>query len=137
MTEQTFHHGDQVRYLGPTHGEGWDEGERGLQVAHGKVGHLVQGPETRSGKPDEPAMVCYEVMFDGTPFWVRAERLDLKALSGRILEASGLAAAEVRERLRERLLAGLPESLRAAIGSDGVVDVNRLLPADPTDLLRR
>jgi DNA-binding protein YbaB len=68
---------------------------------------------------------------------VRAERLDLKALSGRILEASGLAAAEVRERLRERLLAGLPESLRAAIGSDGVVDVNRLLPADPTDLLRR
>lgn len=67
---------------------------------------------------------------------VRGARLDLKTLSGRILEASDLAATEVRERLRERLLAGLPESLRGAISADGTVDVNRLLP-DPPEQARR
>jgi hypothetical protein len=68
---------------------------------------------------------------------VRAARLDLKTLASRIIEASGLAAADVREQLRERLLAGLPESMRDAVNAGGTVDVDRLLPADPTDLPRR
>jgi DNA-binding protein YbaB len=64
-------------------------------------------------------------------------RLDLKSLSNRILEAAALATAAVREQLRERLVAGLPAPLRDVVGADGMVDVNRLLPSDPSDLLRR
>jgi DNA-binding protein YbaB len=68
---------------------------------------------------------------------VLGPRLEPKALAGRILEASDLAATQVRDRLREALRAGLPANLRDVVGPDGAVDVQRLLPADPTDLLRR
>lgn len=68
---------------------------------------------------------------------VLGPRLGPKALAGRILEASGLAAEEVRSRLREALRAGLPANLRTVVGQDGAIDLRGLLPADPADLLRR
>jgi DNA-binding protein YbaB len=66
-----------------------------------------------------------------------ASRLDLKALAGRVLEASALATVQVRERVQETLRGSLPPSLRKMIGPDGMVAVDRLLPMSPTDLLGR
>lgn len=67
---------------------------------------------------------------------VLGPRLDPKALAARIIEASGVAAAEVRQRLRDSLRSSLPATLRDLVGPDGAVDVRRLLPEDPHDLLR-
>lgn len=68
---------------------------------------------------------------------VLGRRLDVKVLSARILAASGLAATRVRAQLRSAMHDGLPEHLRNLVGPDGVVAVQRLMPDDPTDLLRR
>src|SRR3977135_4514328 len=66
---------------------------------------------------------------------VLGARLDLKMLSARILEASGLAAAHVREQVHATMRGALPDNLRNLVGPDGGLDVQRLLPTDPTDLL--
>jgi DNA-binding protein YbaB len=66
---------------------------------------------------------------------VLGARLDLKMLSARILEASGLAATQVREQVRGTMRGALPDNLRNLVGPDGAIDVQRLLPTDPTDLL--
>lgn len=57
-------------------------------------------------------------------------RLDPKALSFRVLEASHRAGAELRDQVTAAVTAVLPESVRAAVGVDGTVDLGRLLPSD-------
>jgi hypothetical protein len=66
---------------------------------------------------------------------VLGARPDLKMLSARILEASGLAAAHVREQVHATMRGALPDNLRNLVGPDGAINVQRLLPTDPTDLL--
>jgi DNA-binding protein YbaB len=66
---------------------------------------------------------------------VLGARLDPKALAARVLEASGSAATQVREQLRDTMRGGLPASLRDLVGPDGTIEVQRLLPMNPTDLL--
>jgi DNA-binding protein YbaB len=66
---------------------------------------------------------------------VLGARLDLKTVSARILEASGLAATQVREQVRGTMRDALPDNLRNLVGPDGAIDVQGLLPTDPTDLL--
>lgn len=61
-----------------------------------------------------------------------AARLDLKTLTARILEASALASAQVRERLGARVGEALPEHLRHVVRSDGTVDIRGMLP--PSEL---
>jgi DNA-binding protein YbaB len=63
-----------------------------------------------------------------------ATRLDLKTLAARILEASALAATQIRERLRVEMCEVLPHHLRHLLGPDGTVNVSGLLPGDPAGL---
>jgi hypothetical protein len=71
-----------------------------------------------------------------------AARLNMYALAERILEATRLAAADMRERTRACVSATLPESLAHLADPDklfhpnGTVEVGRVLPADPLDLTR-
>jgi DNA-binding protein YbaB len=64
-----------------------------------------------------------------------ARRLDLRTLAARILEASGAAAAQARERLGRTMAEVMPAHLRHLVLPDGTVDVRGLLPADFTSLL--
>jgi DNA-binding protein YbaB len=64
-----------------------------------------------------------------------ARRLDLRTLATRILEASGSAAAQARERLGRTMAEVMPTHLRHLVSADGSVDVRGLLPADFTALL--
>jgi DNA-binding protein YbaB len=66
-----------------------------------------------------------------------ARRLDLRTLSARILEATGAAAAQARERLGRTMAEVMPTHLRHLVSPDGTVDVRGLLPADFTSLLER
>jgi DNA-binding protein YbaB len=61
----------------------------------------------------------------------RAESLDMTRLASRILEASGVATARIRERIQATVAATLPEGLRHVVGSDGSLNLNGLLPQDP------
>ena len=64
-----------------------------------------------------------------------ARRLDLRTLAARVLEASGAAAAEARQRLGRTLAEVMPPHLRHVVSPDGDVDVRGLLPSDFTSLL--
>jgi DNA-binding protein YbaB len=64
-----------------------------------------------------------------------ARRLDLRTLAARVLEASGAAGAEARQRLGRTLAEVMPTQLRHLVSPDGVVDVRGLLPSDFTSLL--
>jgi DNA-binding protein YbaB len=59
-----------------------------------------------------------------------AARLDVGTLAGRILAATRLAHAQVREQVRVKTRLALPERLRELVGPDGVVDLGALLPED-------
>jgi DNA-binding protein YbaB len=63
-----------------------------------------------------------------------AAKYDLASLTGRILEASALAAAQIRVQLREKLQQLLPAQLRHLVGPDGTVSLGGLLPPDPDQL---
>ncbi len=60
-----------------------------------------------------------------------AARFDTRTLVARILEASGAAAAVVRQQLRDKMRDLMPAHLRDLVGPDGAVDVRGLLPAHP------
>jgi DNA-binding protein YbaB len=60
-----------------------------------------------------------------------AAKYDLAGLTGRILEASGLAAIQIRAQLQEKTRQLLPAQLRHLIGPDGAVSLGGLLPEDP------
>jgi|KBSMisStaDraftv2_1062788.scaffolds.fasta_scaffold2136110_2 DNA-binding protein YbaB len=64
-----------------------------------------------------------------------ARRLDLRTLAARVLEASGAAGAEARQRLGRTLAELMPSHLRHLVSPDGDVDVRGLLPSDFTSLL--
>jgi len=64
-----------------------------------------------------------------------ARRLDLRTLAARVLEASGAAGAEARQRLGRTLADVMPAHLRHLVSPDGSVDVRGLLPSDFTMLL--
>jgi DNA-binding protein YbaB len=64
-----------------------------------------------------------------------ARRLDLRTLAARVLEASGAAGAEARQRLGRTLAEVMPSHLRHLVSPDGAVDVRGLLPSDFTSLL--
>jgi DNA-binding protein YbaB len=66
-----------------------------------------------------------------------ARRLDLKTLTSRILEASGLAAGQARDQLGRTVAAAMPAHLRHLVGPSGEVDPAALLPADVQALARR
>lgn len=58
-----------------------------------------------------------------------AVRLDLRMLAARVLEASGHAAADMRELRHGRISDALPVWLRDLTGPDGLVNFDRLLHA--------
>jgi DNA-binding protein YbaB len=64
---------------------------------------------------------------------VLSARLDSRVLSARVLEASALAHADLRDQLRSAVVEFLPERLRPAVAPDGQVDLARLMP-DPSGL---
>jgi DNA-binding protein YbaB len=67
---------------------------------------------------------------------VLAAKFDLNGLTGRILEAAGLAAVQIRGQLRVKMQQLLPAHLRHLVGPDGAVSLTGLLPEDPTRLGR-
>jgi DNA-binding protein YbaB len=64
-----------------------------------------------------------------------ARRLDLRTIAVRVLEASGAAGLQARQRLGRTLADVMPSHLRHLVSPDGEVDVRGLLPSDFTSLL--
>jgi DNA-binding protein YbaB len=65
-----------------------------------------------------------------------ARRLDLKTLTSRILEASGLAAERARDEVGRAVAQALPSHLQPLVRPGGV-DPGALLPEDMRTLLHR
>jgi DNA-binding protein YbaB len=61
-----------------------------------------------------------------------ARRLSFADLADRVLEASALATARIRERVHGEMLAVLPENLRHLVRPDGTIDVSEFLPVELT-----
>jgi DNA-binding protein YbaB len=104
----------------------------GLQAAAASVTTTVRSPDRSVTVTVDAHGELRDLRIDPAV----AARLDVRALSGRILAASRLAAAQAREQVRVTMRDALPERLQDLVGADGQVDLGALLPADLSELAR-
>jgi DNA-binding protein YbaB len=104
----------------------------GLQAAAASVTTTVRSPDRSVTVTVDAHGELRDLRIDPAI----AAKLDVRELSGRILAASRLAAAQAREQVRVTMRDALPERLQDLVGADGQVDLGALLPADLSELAR-